>query len=256
MVKLINLSLLAMNSQKIYKFTFMKIPIKFSILTIIAAAICFSFIEINKNHIMNNNSKIYHILCIGDSYTIGEGMAAEDCFPNQTISILKSSGINFDELKIIAKTGWTTDELMSAIHEENPKSNYDFVTLLIGVNNQYRGRSSEEYRTDFLKLLKMAIGFAQGKPNHVIVISIPDWGVTPFADGRDRKKIAEEIDLFNSINKKETEALKAYYIDITPESRKAASDLSLVADDKLHPSAKMYKDWAKLVADVIKSELK
>jgi len=203
-----------------------------------------------------NNTKVYHMFSIGDSYTIGEGMAPEDRFPNQTVSILKSSGIIFDEPKIIAKTGWTTDELMAAVHEDNPKSDYDFVTLLIGVNNQYRGRSSEEYRVDFIKLLKMAIGFAQGKSNHVTVLSIPDWGVTPFAEGRDRNKIAEEIDIFNSINKKETESLKAHYIDITPISRKAANDLSLVADDKLHPSAKMYKDWAILVADMIKSELK
>ena len=98
----------------------MKSGIKFSILLIIAAAICFSFIIINKNHFMNNNTKVYHMLSIGDSYTIGEGMVPDDRFPNQTISILKSSGINFDEPKIIAKTGWTTDELMSAIHEDNP----------------------------------------------------------------------------------------------------------------------------------------
>jgi hypothetical protein len=255
MVKLSKLSLSAMYSQKVFKFMLMKTSVKFLILVIIATVIGLSFIEINKNHFMSNNSKAYHMLSIGDSYTIGEGMSPEERFPNQTISILKASGIYFDEPKIIAKTGWTTDELMAAIHEENPKSDYDFVSLLIGVNNQYRGRSMEEYRTDFIKLLTMAIGFAQGKSNHVIVVSIPDWGVTPFADGRDRKKIAEEIDLFNSINKKETETLKAHYIDITPESRKAVHDLSLVADDKLHPSAKMYKDWAILVAEIIKGEL-
>ena len=102
----------------------------------------------------------------------------------------------------------------------------------------------------------MAIGFAQGKSNHVIVLSIPDWGVTPFADGRDRNKIAEEIDIFNSFAKKETETLKAHYIDITPCSRNAAYDISLMADDKLHPSSKMYKEWAILVTKVIKMELK
>jgi lysophospholipase L1-like esterase len=256
MVKLLKLFLSGIHPTKIFKFTSMKNTFKFSILLIIAAAICFGFIIINKNGFMNNTNKVYRMLSIGDSYTIGEGMKPEDRFPNQTISMLKSSGINFDEPKIIAKTGWTTDELMAAIKEENPKSDYDFVTLLIGVNNQYRERSIEEYQSDFKKLLAMSIGFAQGKSNHVIVLSIPDWGFTPFADGRDRNKIAEEIDVFNSINKKETEALKAHYIDITPGSRKAANDLSLVAEDKLHPSAKMYKDWAKLVADVIKSELK
>lgn len=203
---------------------------------------------------INMNTKNYRMLCIGDSYTIGEGMKQQDRFPNQAVVMLKSFGINFDEPKIIAKTGWTTDELMDAIHDEKRTKDYDCVTLLIGVNNQYRGRSLEGYREDFKKLLNMAIEFAQGKANHVIVLSIPDWGVTPFAEGRDRKKIAEEIDLFNSINKQETKHLKAHYIDITPSTRKAANDLSLVAEDKLHPSAIEYKVWAKLVADVIKAE--
>ncbi len=202
----------------------------------------------------NMNTKNYRMLSLGDSYTIGEGMQPKDRFPNQAIAMMKTMGINFDEPKIIAKTGWTTDELMAAIANEKPAHDYDFVTLLIGVNNQYRGRSSEEYLEDFKKLLKMAIEFANGKTNHVIVLSIPDWGVTPFAEGRDRKRIAEEIDLFNSINKQETEHLKVHYIDITPSTRKAANDLSLVAEDKLHPSAKEYTIWAKLVADVIKGE--
>ncbi len=205
-----------------------------------------------KNNTMN--TKNYRMLCIGDSYTIGEGMAAQERFPNQAVAMLKAYGINFEEPKIIAKTGWTTDELMAAIAEEKPTKDYDFVTLLIGVNNQYRGRSAEEYREEFKKLLNMAIEFAQRKANHVIVLSIPDWGVTPFAEGRDRKKIAEEIDLFNGINKQESGLRKVHYIDITPSTRKAANDPSLVAEDKLHPSAKEYHVWAKLVADVIKAE--
>ena len=200
------------------------------------------------------NTKKYKMLSIGDSYTIGEGMEPKDRFPNQAIALLNVIGMNFDEPKIIAKTGWTTDELTAAIAEDKPTCDYDFVTLLIGVNNQYRGRGAEEYREDFKKLLKMAIEFADGKANHVIVHSIPDWGVTPFADGRDRKKIAEEIDLFNAINRQETEHLKAHYIDITSSTRKAANDPSLVAEDKLHPSAIEYKKWAEAVAEIIKKE--
>ncbi len=201
------------------------------------------------------NSNDYKLLSIGDSYTIGEGMEPQDRFPNQAVALLKSAGINFEEPKIIAKTGWTTDELMAAIAEENPSKDYDFVTLLIGVNNQYRGRSAEEYREEFKKVLSMAIDFAQGNPNHVIVLSIPDWGVTPFAEGRDRQKIAEEINLFNAINKQETEIMNAHYIDITPNTRLAANDLSLITEDKLHPSALAYVYWAKDVADVIKATL-
>ena len=217
---------------------------------IVLAIIVLSFTIKTNNIIMKN----YRMLSIGDSYTIGEGMEPKDRFPNQAISMLKGMGIQFDEPKIIAKTGWTTDELIAAIHEEKPSKDYDFVTLLIGVNNQYRGRSSEEYRLEFIELLNMAIEFANGIPRHVIVLSIPDWGETPFAEGRDRHKIAEEIDLFNAINKQETERLKAHYIDITPGTRRAAIDLSLIADDKLHPSAKAYKEWAKEVADIIKEE--
>jgi lysophospholipase L1-like esterase len=199
------------------------------------------------------NMKHLRMLNLGDSYTIGELVQPEERFPNQTIALLAKKGMIFDAPEIIAVTGWTTDELNAGIDANPPSGKYDVVTLLIGVNNQYRGRSADEYRTQFTGLLNRAIGFSKDGAKHVIVLSIPDWGVTPYAEGRDRQQIAKEIDQFNAINKEETIKHGAGYIDITPISRKAASDASLTASDGLHPSGKMYAEWAELVADKIQT---
>jgi lysophospholipase L1-like esterase len=207
--------------------------------------------EINPN--MNAH---FSMLCLGDSYTIGEKVTPGKRFPNQTIDLLREKNIFFDPPKIIATTGWTTDELMNAISKEALVDTYDIVTLLIGVNNQYRGRSLQEYRQQFNALLDLAIRFAGNKPSHVIVLSIPDWGVTPFAADRNRKKISDEISQFNTANKDESDLRQVHYIDITPVSRKAESDLSLLAEDGLHPSGKMYAAWANQLAPVIESEIK
>jgi lysophospholipase L1-like esterase len=190
-------------------------------------------------------------LALGDSYTIGESVAPADRFPNQLARALK-----IKEPQIIAKTGWTTDELDTAITQAKPKSTFHLVTLLIGVNNQYRGRSSAEYQKQFKALLKRAIGFAGGRPARVIVVSIPDWGVTPFAHGRDAKKIAAEIDRFNAINRQETIHAGAWYADITPISRRAAIDPALVAPDGLHPSARMYAQWVDVILPIARDALK
>ena len=183
-----------------------------------------------------------HYLALGDSYTIGESVAEDERWPNQL-----ARAIGLDKPLIIAKTGWTTDELSAAIDKADPRGPYDLVTLLIGVNNQYRGRDAEQYRREFAALLARAIGFAGGNPSRVVVVSIPDWGVTPFAANRDRAKIGSEIDHFNAINREETLKAKARYVDITPVSRRAATDPSLVAGDGLHPSGKMYAEWVKLI---------
>jgi len=183
-----------------------------------------------------------HYLALGDSYTIGESVAEDERWPNQL-----ARAIGLDKPLIIAKTGWTTDELSAAIDKADPRGPYDLVTLLIGVNNQYRGRDAEQYRREFAALLARAIGFAGGNPSRVVVVSIPDWGVTPFAANRDRAKIGAEIDHFNAINREETLKAKARYVDITPVSRRAATDPSLVAGDGLHPSGKMYAEWVKLI---------
>jgi len=189
-------------------------------------------------------------LALGDSYTIGESVNSEEKFPNQTVALLRSQGIKVNDPKIIATTGWTTKNLIDAINASALSSNYDIVTLLIGVNNQYQGRSIDEYKSEFILLLNRAIQYAGNKPSHVFVLSIPDYSITPFASGSDRAKIAAEIDQFNIENKKRSLQLGVNYVDITGVSR--IPDPTLVANDGLHPSGKQYKMWAELLAPVIK----
>lgn len=203
--------------------------------------------------------KKHTYLALGDSYTIGEMVAAAENFPNQTITILNNNSMNFQPARIIARTGWTTEELETGIIAANTNDpllpSYDFVSLLIGVNDQYRGRSVENYKPGFEELLKKAIQYSGGKADHVVVLSIPDWGVTPFANGSDRKKIAMQIDEYNAANKLIVQKYNVHYIDITPGTREAATDGSLLASDGLHPSGKAYRMWAEEVAAIIKSRL-
>jgi len=192
-------------------------------------------------------------LALGDSYTICESVAESDRWPNQLAASLKQKGYD-TEVTIIARTGWTTDELWQGIQKANPQSPYDLVSLLIGVNNQFRGYDINEYREEFRSLLTKSIEYAGGDKNRVFVVSIPDWGVTPFAAGRDAAQISSEIDAFNTVNRQEAEAAKAHYVDITPISRQAVGDPSLIADDGLHPSGKMYALWVEeLLPEVIKA---
>jgi lysophospholipase L1-like esterase len=194
-------------------------------------------------------TKTFSYLALGDSYTIGESVPENKNFPHQVVELLRKEKIAINEPGIVAKTGWTTDELQEQLSRTRLAVPFDFVTLLIGVNNQYRGRSEKEYAQQFEELLQQAIGYAGDKVNHVIVLSIPDWSVTPFAKDRDRKKIAKEIDAFNAINEKIAKKYNVHYINITPLTREAATDKTLVAEDGLHPSAKDYARWAKLVAE-------
>ena len=187
------------------------------------------------------------VLALGDSYTIGESVAPDERWPVQLVAALRARGLTVDDAQIVAKTGWTTDELNAAIDSANPQGPFDLVTLLIGVNNQYRDRDAEQYRGEFAALLKRAIAFAGGDARRVIVVSIPDWGVTPFAEGRDRAAIAAAIDRFNAINREETQRAGSRYVDITPGSRRAATDRSLVARDGLHPSGAMYGEWTSAI---------
>jgi len=188
-------------------------------------------------------------LALGDSYTIGEGVEAKERWPDQLCALLAEKGIICSDLQIIAQTGWTTDELNVAIDEAKPDQDFDLVSLLIGVNNQYRGRTADEYSLEFKALLLRAITFAGGNKEKVIVLSIPDWGVTPFAEGRDRQKITEEINLFNAVNKNVCYELGVKWFDITPLTRNAKDDLSLLTADGLHPSGKDYREWAELVLE-------
>ncbi len=157
-------------------------------------------------------------LALGDSYTIGESVSDNERFPNQLASLLGEDGYAA-EVTVIARTGWTTSELWEGVQKVDLKPPYDLVSLLIGVNNQYRGYDAEEYRREFVFLLNKSIEYAGGDVNHVFVFSIPDWGVTPFAAGQDRARISAEINLFNSINYEEAERAGVHYVDITPISR-------------------------------------
>jgi lysophospholipase L1-like esterase len=188
-------------------------------------------------------------LALGDSYTIGEAVEEHDRWPVQFVAMLAERGIAFELPQIIATTGWTTDELSAAIDRENPQGPFDLVSLLIGVNNQYRGYSLENYRIEFEALLKRAIAFAGGDTTKTVVISIPDWGATPFAADRDRALIALEIDAYNDANREIANRYKVSYIDITPHSRLALHDSSMTASDTLHPSSLVYAHWKDLIAD-------
>ena len=183
-------------------------------------------------------------LALGDSYTIGEQVAYPECFPVQAAALLREQGIAVDPPQIIATTGWTTDELEAGIAAAHIHKTYDIVTLLIGVNNQYRGRSVEEYAGEFTALLQKAIAFAGNNPAHVVVLSIPDWGVTPFAADRNREQISREIDAYNAVNKTIAGEWLVPYLDITHFTREAPQDPELVAADGLHPSGKDYRRWA------------
>ena len=187
------------------------------------------------------------ILALGDSYTIGEGVSYENSWPGLLEAELEKRGMKAS-MKVIARTGWTTYELLTAIEKEELSGAFDVVFLLIGVNNQYRGRGAEEYRKEFKMLLDKSIAFAGNKPTHVVVISIPDWAYTPYAENRDKKAISTEIDHFNTINKEQTLSAHAKYVNITPISREAGEDRSLITTDGLHPSGKMYEEWVKKIA--------
>ncbi|HMB93332.1 MAG TPA: SGNH/GDSL hydrolase family protein [Rhodothermales bacterium] len=203
---------------------------------------------------MNDDALRY--LALGDSYTIGERVPEAGRWPVQLVKLLRTEGVNIADPEIIARTGWTTDELAVGIERVTPQGPYDLVSLLIGVNNQYRGRSTDEYRHGFANLLDQAIAFAGGEADRVFVVSIPDWGVTPFAEGRDRAQIADEIDVFNTINRAEAKQRGVAYVDITPGSRKATSKPEFVAGDGLHPSASMYATWAQKALPVALEALK
>lgn len=199
---------------------------------------------------------IYSYLALGDSYTIGESVDLGKSFPYQVVQQLRRKEYPFHAPEIIAKTGWTTDELQAAIAGSVLLPKYDFVTLLIGVNNQYRGRDAIEYKEQFEELLKKAIELTNGKKDHVIVISIPDYGVTPYARLMDTEKISREIEVFNGINKALSIQYKIPYIDITPGSKKAKDMPALIAYDGLHPSEKQYENWVEQIVNAIVSQLK
>lgn len=197
----------------------------------------------------------FRFLALGDSYTIGESVQEAERWPEQLTARLRHQGIHIDAPVIVARTGWTTDELRDAVRVHTIRDTFDVVSLLIGVNDQYRGRSVVDYRPEFVALLNEAIRFTGGVASHVIVLSIPDWGATPFAGGRNRVAIAHGIDSFNTVNREESKRAGVHYVDITDLSRKAREDESLVADDGLHPSPKLYGQWVGRVEPIAREVL-
>jgi lysophospholipase L1-like esterase len=195
-----------------------------------------------------------HYLALGDSYTIGEDVPAHARWPVQLVEKLRKQGVAIDDPRIVAVTGWTTDELSAGMDQAALAPGYDLVTLLIGVNNQYRGRSAGEYRRQFHALLLRAVALANHRPERVVVVSIPDWGVTPFghASGRDVAKITHELDVFNAIARDEAIHARARFVNITGISREHAW---FVAADGLHPSASQYTLWTAAIEPVVRAAL-
>jgi lysophospholipase L1-like esterase len=191
-------------------------------------------------------------LALGDSYTIGEAVAEAGRWPRQLAAALRGEGIPLQDPRIIAATGWTTDELSTAIDAAAPLGRFDFVSLLIGVNNQYRGRDVDDYRAEFTALLERAIGFAGGCAARVLVLSIPDWGATRFGaeSGRDLARVSRELDAYNASARSIADARGVAFVDVTAASREHGDDAEMLADDGLHPSAAMYAQWARLALPV------
>ena len=187
----------------------------------------------------------YTYLALGDSYTIGEGVPEADLWPVRLAALLRGEGIALADPRIIATTGWTTDELSSAMDAAEPLGDWDFVSLLIGVNNQYRDRGVDDYVGEFATLLQRAIALAGGRAGRVLVLSIPDWGVTPFAreSGRDLAQIAAELDAYNEAAKQICASLGVAFVDITGISRDRGGEADMLAGDGLHPSAAMHARW-------------
>lgn len=196
-------------------------------------------------------------LALGDSYTIGEGVPEAGRWPVQLAAALRGEGIALQAPQIVATTGWTTDELDAGIDAAAPQAPFALVTLLIGVNNQYRGRTLDEYRMQFDALLQRALGFAGGRAGRVLALSIPDWGVTPFAraQGRDAAQVGREIDAFNAVAAALCAARGIAFVDVTPCSRAHGHAPAMLADDALHPSAAMYAGWTALALPVARRML-
>ena len=199
-------------------------------------------------------NKIFSYLALGDSYTIGENVSLFEGYPYQTVQMMRRSGKMFNAPEIIAKTGWTTADL--AVHLESLVLNphYDFISLLIGVNNQYRSLPSSQYTLELEKLIEICSKLT-GKAGRVLVLSIPDWGATPFARGKDTATISKEIALFNNVNRVVSRKKEVRYVDITTGSHENISDLSYLSNDGLHPSPKAYARWAKLLVENMADEL-
>ena len=193
-------------------------------------------------------------LALGDSYSIGEGVAPDQRWPDRLAAGLRDEGIALEAPRVIARTGWTTDELAAAIDAAAPLGAWNFVSLLVGVNNQYRGRDCDEYREQFEALLRRAIALAEGRTGRVLVLSIPDWGATRFGadSGRDLGQVSRELDAFNAAARDICAALGVAFVDVTAISRERGNEAAMLADDGLHPSATMHARWTDAALPVVR----
>jgi lysophospholipase L1-like esterase len=192
-------------------------------------------------------------LALGDSYTVGQGVAAQERWGEQLAALDQAQGLNTPDL--IAQTGWTTGELQQAIAASGNTKTYELVSLLIGVNNQFRGLPLAQYRTEFRDLLRTAIRFAGNRPGRVLVLSIPDWGRSPFAGGYDQLRISQEIDQFNAAAQQECVAAGVVFVNITDLTRAAAGARAQFAPDGLHYSGRHMQQWAQRVLPVVQGLL-
>lgn len=221
---------------------------------IVCLTICcasFSCLPVSKTSNISQNGLNY--LALGDSYTIGESVDEPLRWPNQLVDSLADYGFHFNKAEIIATTGWTTDELLTGIEDVNPDSNYDLVSLLIGVNNQYRGYNLAIYRTEFEELLRASIDFAQGDASRVFVVSIPNYGVTPFGQSQGEERIRNELLSYDAVAESISASYGVAFVNITPISEEAKVNPSLIASDRLHPSGSMYTRWVEKVLPVAKN---
>ena len=200
------------------------------------------------NSIISNESPL-SLLALGDSYTIGEGVNEEERWPNQFVQVAYENGIDFLTPRIIAMTGWKTYDLINEIESSNFEKKYDYVSLLIGVNNQFNSRSINEFEDDLDKLLTK-INNLKKKDGSVLIISIPDWGSSPFGENMDRNQISTEINSFNNSLKSFANINGLKYVDVTEISRRAINEPNLITSDNLHPSGLMYLEWAKKIFNV------
>lgn len=198
----------------------------------------------------------YTYLALGDSYTIGESVAIHESFPYQIVQLLRKEGFHFHAPEMVAKTGWTTFELAEHLLHQQLNTHYDFVTLLIGVNNQYRGLSLDEFEQDFAFLMNKALYYSNQHPEKVVVLSIPDWGCTPFAKEKDNKEISKAIDAFNEIIEKHCQSKNTHFVNITQQSREVKERVELLAKDELHYSGTAHLVWAEQVAALFKEQMK
>lgn len=197
----------------------------------------------------------YNYIALGDSYTIGESLPSIESFPYQTVQKLRSKNMAVNAPEIIAKTGWTTRQLVDAVKQYRFLSKYDFVSLLAGVNNQYQGKPIIEFKNDFEYLLQFSLKLVDNLKSRVCILSIPDYSTTPYAASMDKEKISREISEFNSVCKALSIQYKVHYIDVS-EAINTLSPNEIIASDQLHPSAIAYSKWAEKLSEIIADQFK